>query len=104
MKLVWQKPKLVGQLPHQLNRKLHPWSGEVLPQWRWCLQVQVLRFRPLGPGVLFGLGEVPPDVPDAFRSIVQARPPGPDVLVVFRGGRFTAKLMPQGLTGLGKIM
>ena len=24
MKLVRQKPKLVGQPPHQLNRKLHP--------------------------------------------------------------------------------
>ena len=25
MKLVWQRSKLVGQPPHQLNRKLHPW-------------------------------------------------------------------------------
>ena len=24
VKLVWQKSKLVGQPPHQLNRKLHP--------------------------------------------------------------------------------
>ena len=27
MKLVWQKPKLVGQPPHQLNKKLHPWTS-----------------------------------------------------------------------------
>ena len=44
---VWQKPKWVGQPPHQLNRKLHPW-----PRAR-------SRLPPAGTSPLNENGEIP---------------------------------------------